>query len=344
MARFTFSALRLTLIAITLIVAARHVLAAPEHLGQVTFGGLPVPGATVTASAGDKQLVTATDEQGLFKFADVGDGVWILRVEMLGFAPLSREVTVTPDMPSTWMLVLKPFDEITRGLPARPAVTTSPQPSAPSPSAGSPGRTPAAAPAAGRGGFQRAGVTAPPTPAAANRAAPAAPADEPAAEAGPGAADGFVINGSVNNGAASPFAQAAAFGNNRRGRGSLFNGGLAIVSGNSRFDSRPFTFGGAPTVKPEYNDLRVIGTFGGPLRFSKVLRKGPTLFMAVQHADDHNATTQPGRMPTLLERSGDFSQSLDPSGRPLQVFDPFTGRPFEGGIVPSSRISPQAGA
>ena len=173
MARFTFSALRLTLIAIALIVAARHVLAAPEHSGQVTFGGLPVPGATVTASAGDKQLVTATDEQGLFKFADVGDGVWILRVEMLGFAPLSREVTVAPDTPSTWTLVLKPFDEITRGLPPRPATAPgSAQPSALSPSAGSPsagnaGRAAPAAPAAGRGGFQRAGVTASPTPPAA---------------------------------------------------------------------------------------------------------------------------------------------------------------------------------
>src|SRR5260221_13705553 len=95
------------LIAATLVIGARHVFAAPEHSGQVTFGGLPVPGATVTASSGDKQLVTATDEQGLFRFADVGDGVWMLRVEMLGFAPLSREVTVAPDAPSTWTLWLK---------------------------------------------------------------------------------------------------------------------------------------------------------------------------------------------------------------------------------------------
>ena len=65
------------LIATALVVGAHHVLAAPEHSGQVTFGGLPVPGATVTASSGDKQLVTATDEQGQFKFADTGDGVWM---------------------------------------------------------------------------------------------------------------------------------------------------------------------------------------------------------------------------------------------------------------------------
>ena len=104
-------------IAAALVVGARHVLAAPEHSGQVTFGGVPVPGATVTASSGGKEIVTATDEQGLFRFADVGEGVWMLRVDMLGFAPLSREVTVAPDTPSSWTLILKPFDEITRGLP-----------------------------------------------------------------------------------------------------------------------------------------------------------------------------------------------------------------------------------
>ena len=68
------------------------------------------------------------------------------------------------------------------------------------------------------------------------------------------------------------------------------------------------------------------------------------MFLAVQHADDHNATTQPGVMPTLLERSGDFSQSVEPSGRPLQIIDPATGQPFPGGVIPSSRISPQASA
>jgi hypothetical protein len=36
---------------------------------------------------------------------------------------------------------------------------------------------------------------------------------------------GFLINGSVNNGAATPLAQSAAFGNNRRGP-SLYNSSL----------------------------------------------------------------------------------------------------------------------
>jgi hypothetical protein len=340
-----------------LVGGVHHVLAAPEHSGQVTFGGLPVPGATVTATLGERRLVTVTDEQGVFKFADVGDGVWTIRVEMLAFAPIERQVVIgsTPGAsepsapsPQPYDLKLLAFDEITRGLPPRPAAQTSPQPSAvsPRPASGQPGQS-TAAPPAPRSGFQRAGVTASPTPAAAapaSRAAAAAPAaDEPAAEAGPGAADGFLINGSVNNGAASPFAQAAAFGNNRRRSGSLYNGGLAIVFGNSTFDSRPFTFASQPTSKPSYSDLHVIGTFGGPLRFSRVLRNGPTLFVAFQHADDHNATTQPGLMPTALERTGDFSQSRDASGRPIQIHDQ-AGRPFPGDAIPGSLISSQAAA
>ena len=39
--------------------------AASEHHGQVTFGGLPVPGATVTATKGDKRLGAVTDQQGV---------------------------------------------------------------------------------------------------------------------------------------------------------------------------------------------------------------------------------------------------------------------------------------
>src|SRR4051794_30437222 len=251
------SAARFASILAALIVGAHHVLAGGEHSGQVTFSGLPVPGATVTASAGDKTLTTATDEQGVFRLPDASAGVWTLRVEMLGFEQLTREITVTSDpQPSAWLLTLKPFAEITRGLPTPPPAAAQPsgQPAArgsrPVPA------TPTAA--SGRGGFQRAGVTA--APAAAVGRGPA-PADEPgSADAGPGAADGFVINGSVNNGAASPFAQAAAFGNNRRGRGSLFNGGIGVVLGNSAFDSSPFTFGALPTAKPDYGDVRVIGT------------------------------------------------------------------------------------
>ena len=81
-----------------------------------------------------------------------------------------------------------------------------------------------------------------------------------------GAADGFLINGSVNNGAASPFAQLAAFGNNRRGGRSLYNGGIGVLLGNSAWDARPFSFTSERTPKPSYNDVQILGSFAGPLK------------------------------------------------------------------------------
>src|SRR4029453_13063165 len=113
-------------------------------------------------------------------------------------------------------------------------------------------------------------------------AAPAAaesrsPADEPGADVAQGAVAGLLVNGSVNNGAASPFAQLAAFGNNRRGVRSLYNFGVATIVDNSAWDSRPFSFSGQNTPKPDYNDIQIAGTFGGPLRIPRVLRNGPNV-------------------------------------------------------------------
>jgi hypothetical protein len=325
--------------AFLLMLRGTDLAAAGEHAGEVTFGGLPVPGVTVTASSGDRQLVTTTDERGRFRLPDAAAGVWTIRVEMLGFETMTREVTIGDDpQPSTWTLTLRPFDDIAQGIPAAPPSSQAPA------SSGSAAVAPAAPtpppPAArGQGGFQRAVVTA--APAAAN---PRPAAEEPAGEPDASASDGFLINGSVNNGAASPFAQAGAFGNNRRTRGSLFNYSFAVSGGNSALDARPFTFNAQPIARPDYSDLHLAGTFGGPLRFSHVLRNGPVVFAGFQRTDNHYSTTQPGVMPTALERAGDLSQSHDAFGRPLEIRDPLTGAPFPGNMIPASRISPPAAA
>ena len=64
-------------------------LASTEHHGQVKFGGLPLPGATVTATMGDKKLVAVTDPQGFYSFPDLADGTWTLDIEMLCFVSLT---------------------------------------------------------------------------------------------------------------------------------------------------------------------------------------------------------------------------------------------------------------
>ena len=177
------------------------------------------------------------------------------------------------------------------------------------------------------------------------RSGGAAPADEPAAAE--------ELRAPPTDSSSTAASTTAPRRRSRRRRPSATTGGAAgrsstaasaFVLGNSAFDSRPFSFGAPADAKARLQRRARHRHVRRPLRFSKVLRNGPTLFVAVQHADDHNATTQPGVMPTLLERGGDFSQSVDASGRPLQIVDPLTGQPFAGNVIPSSRISPQAAA
>src|SRR5438874_10338143 len=94
------------------LLAATALLAA-EHHGQVTFGGLPVPGATVTASQGEKKQTVVTDAQGNYSFADLADGVWTLQIEMLCFAPIKDEVAVAAGAPaSLYSLKVLPLEEL----------------------------------------------------------------------------------------------------------------------------------------------------------------------------------------------------------------------------------------
>jgi len=188
---------------------AAGLAAASEYHGQVTFGGLPVPGATVTATQGSQQLITVTDQQGLYFFPDLTDGSWTVEVQMQGFLTIRQAVVIAPNAPAAkWELKMLPLDQIKAEI--------NPLPSG-------------------------ASVTPPPATieqtVAPNNKAPEIEASQD--DLNRRAADGFLINGSVNNGAASPFAQLAAFGNSRNGTNGLYNGGIGIIFDNSALDARP---------------------------------------------------------------------------------------------------------
>ncbi len=322
---------------LTLVLGARTVAAA-DYSGQVSFNDFPVPGATVTVTRVDDVRTSVTDAQGLFRFADLGDGSWAVQIEMLGFSPLRQDVVVSSDAePGIFVLTLLPFEATASGahrIEAAPSTTAIPAAGAPT-AEGSAAQPPRPGTS---GGFQRAEVN-----------VPAAAAGDAAIVAGSGAegdrsgdaADGFLINGSVNNGAASPFAQLVAFGNNRRGARSLYNGGIGVLLGNSAWAAAPYSFTDRPSPKPDYYDAQIVGSFAGPVKVPGLPNR-VNLFAGYQHTDDHNATTQSGLVPTLAERRGDFSESVDASGRLVRPVDPVTGLPFPGNVIPQSRISPQA--
>ncbi len=293
---------------------------AAEHSGRVSFNQLPVPGARVVATNGTTTHSTVSGADGTYRFVELAEGEWRVRVEMTGFEPAAATVNAGPPAARReWVLVLLPFAQI-RTTPPPPAVAAVTEPTAQN----------------ARGAV----ANAPPQTAAAASmpVAVVSPAGDPAT------ADSYLLNGSVNNSAASLFAQMAAFGNNRRGGRSLYNGGLQTVFGSSAFDSRPFSFSSERAAKPSYNNSQILGTFGGPLRIPRVLRNGPNLFVGVQHALDNSAASQNARVPTAAERRGDFSQSVDGLGRPVVPIDPLTGQPFPNRQIPAARIAPQANA
>jgi trimeric autotransporter adhesin len=328
------------------------VLAASEHHGQVKFGGLPIPGVTVTASQGDKKLVTISDDQGMYSFPDLADGVWTIEIEMLCFVPIKQDVTIGSDAAiPDWELKLLPLDEIRAqaGPSIAPPVSLSVNAPAATPApesadAAKPAKkSKKTAPAAANtpGGFQRADVNASKSDAAtqsnANAAAAAGDNATGSDDLSKKAADGLLINGTANNGASSPFATNPAFGNNRIGMRSLYNGSIGFRLDNSALDARTFSITGQDTPKPETNNFTGIAVFGGPLKIPHVVMNSP-IFVTVNYQWTRNrvATATAGLMPTAAQRSGDFSQLG------TTITDPTTMLAFPGNVIPQTRISPQA--
>ena len=180
-------------------------LFATDYRGQVKFSGLPVPGVTVTASQGGKQFTAITDQQGFYAMTGLADGLWKVQVEMLCFTTINEETTVAADAPpASWELKLLPLDQ----MKATAAAPPPPAPVTPTVSE-SPKRGKNAAPVAQNtaGGFQRADLSAksaqptePPPPSDASVFA-----NQDQNELKEKAADGFLINGTRNNGASYPF-------------------------------------------------------------------------------------------------------------------------------------------
>ncbi len=85
------------------------------------------------------------------------------------------------------------------------------------------------------------------------------------------------------------------------------------------------------------------GTFGGPVYWpGKFNRNKDKLFFFWSQERSRSVVSQSGQwtMPTQLERNGDFSQTLDSTGRMPVIKDPLNQTPFAGNVIPQSRINP----
>lgn len=247
----------------------------PEYRGLVLFHGLPVPGATVTITQGAGKHSSVTDSQGFYVVGGLVYGKATLSVASTGFGSAEQPITIAADAPmgktELKMLGVAEMRAALKPVPSA-AITEVQARTEPTKTAEAPKST--------------AGAPSPPPPEVADKAA-----------------DGLLINGSVNNAATSAFSLAPRFGNTASGR-SLYSYSANITVNNSALDARSYSIAGIDTSKPNTNALTGGFAFQGPIKIPQLIRHGPDLFVGYQRTQNTSAVTVPGLVPDANVRAG----------------------------------------
>lgn len=135
-----------------------------------------------------------------------------------------------------------------------------------------------------------------------------------------------------------------------RSGGNQLHGSLFEFVRNDLFDSRNF-FDGA--VKSELRRNQFGGSLSGPLTIPRFYRGHDRTFFLVSWESYRQVagSNSIGVIPTALEKQGNFSKSLDATGKLILIKDPMASGSctatnavacFPGNIIPASRFSPVA--
>ena len=338
--------------------------------GIVKSGNMPLPGATVTAAntlTGQK-VTTSTDVDGSYSVQVPSDGRYVVRAQMAAFAPVTQEVRVNDanrNLEANLELIL--LSRVPKTEPANPSAPAQ-----------------AAATGAWRGfqnltleqsaeGRELNG----------NGASDIVPQGMPVPGIAPDSAtESVAISGNSSSPFATMSSaemqqrfndarqQGGGFGGGGfggpggfGGGGGGFGGGAALFGrrgfdinkphgsiyygiGDSALNAAPYSLTGQPVIKPAYEQNSFGGSIGGPLNIPKIYHGGDKTFFFVNYNGKRgeNPFDQFSTVPTLLERQGNFSQTLYTSGsnagQPVQIFNPATGTQFANNTIP--QINPVA--
>jgi len=129
--------------------------------------------------------------------------------------------------------------------------------------------------------------------------------------------------------------------------GSLYNFVQSDVLNANDWNSNRRGFGKAGFQKYQFG-----GTLGGPVRVPRVYNGTNRTFFFFNYdglRQYQDASLRTGTMPTALERSGDFSQTVNTAGQAVTIYDPATYNPatnrrspFPGNRIPQARFDPVA--
>ena len=122
-----------------------------------------------------------------------------------------------------------------------------------------------------------------------------------------------------------------------------FHGTAYYYKRHEQFNANSFFNNTNGVVKPQYRFNTEGANIGGPVYWpGKFNSTKDKLFFFysedLAHSKIPNSLFQ-YTMPTALERAGNFSQTLDTSGKLVAIRDPSTNAPFPGNIVPQTSIN-----
>ena len=127
---------------------------------------------------------------------------------------------------------------------------------------------------------------------------------------------------------------------------SEFHGLVSHFKKHEQFDANNFFNNRVGQPKPRTRTNTWTYNIGGPVVLGRWNRERDKLFFFWNHEywPQKSGDVRTFTMPTLLERNGDFSQTLDTNGRMIVIRDPLTGEPFPGNRIPENRVDPNGQA
>jgi hypothetical protein len=179
----------------------------------------------------------------------------------------------------------------------------------------------------------------------------------PGLAAGPGGGPGgpvFINQGGAFAGPRGAFIGGrGGFGFGRGGRGfgaTAPRGNISYQLSDSAFDAAPYAICATPpcnVTKPQFRQNQFTATVGGPLVIPHIVKNTNTNYtVSYNGSRSQNPADFFSTVPTLAERTGDFSQSTlrngSNAGQFVQIFDPVTHLPFRNNVLPA--IDPTARA
>ena len=359
-----------------------------EISGVVRAGKTPLPGVTVTAAntLTGKRFSVATAANGVYTFTGLPRGRYVVRVEFMGFAAQTQEVILKPETPSGKFdaeLILASRQQEQSGIGAIAAIAAAGRgfqslaidntlsSLAGGGLAGVDGTQGAAASDVSALPMSGAGAGGP------TESVSITGAQGRTQDFGSGSEDDLqdriqefreraqregLIPGGQGSGAGGGPGGGPGGGGGFGGGGPIsirlprgFNinqphGFLYFSDNDASFDARPFSLTGIESPKASYNFARFGANVGGPLNIPKIFNGGNKWFFFGGWNGSRGSTPYDSfsTVPTVAERSGNFSGATYKDGSPIQIFDPATGQQIsyngQANVINPTLISPAAKA